>query len=105
MVSAGVELGVVAAGFLFRSMTVEEKFRSFAMMANDNEVNMKTNAVMTVNLLRKFAGPRLPNTVWLDPPNAAPISAPLPDCSKMAPIMSRQTMTWMMTSSMYIVSF
>lgn len=93
MVSDGVALGAVEAGFLFRSMTVEEKFRSFARMARVKEVNMNTNAVMTVNLLRKFAGPRLPNTVWLEPPKAAPISAPLPDCSRMAPIMSRQTMT------------
>lgn len=93
MDSEGVELGVVAAGFLFKSMTVEEKFRSFAKMARVNEVNINTKAVMTVNLLKKFAGPRLPNTVWLEPPKAAPISAPLPDCSKIAPIMSRQTIT------------
>lgn len=93
MDSEGVELGVVAAGFLFKSMTVEEKFRSFAKMARVKEVNINTKAVMTVNLLKKFAGPRLPNTVWLEPPKAAPISAPLPDCSKIAPIMSRQTMT------------
>ena len=93
MDSAGVELGVVAAGFLFKSMTVEEKFRSLAKIARVKEVNINTKAVMTVNLLKKFAGPRLPNTVWLDPPKAAPISAPLPDCSKIAPIMSRQTIT------------
>ena len=91
--SDGVELGVVAAGFLFKSMTVEEKFRSFAKIARVKDVNINTKAVMTVNLLKKFAGPRLPNTVWLDPPKAAPISAPFPDCSKIAPIMSRQTMT------------
>jgi len=91
--SEGVELGVVAAGFLFKSMTVEEKFRSFAKIARVKDVNINTKAVMTVNLLKKFAGPRLPNTVWLDPPKAAPISAPFPDCSKIAPIMSRQTMT------------
>ena len=93
MDSEGVELGVVAAGFLFKSMTVEEKFRSLAKIARVKEVNINTKAVMTVNLLKKFAGPRLPNTVWLDPPKAAPISAPLPDCSKIAPIMSRQTIT------------
>lgn len=93
MDSEGVELGVVAAGFLFKSMTVEEKFRSFAKIARVKDVNINTKAVMTVNLLKKFAGPRLPNTVWLDPPKAAPISAPFPDCSKIAPIMSRQTMT------------
>ena len=91
--AGGVLFGVASAGFLFRSMTVEEKFRSLARMANDRDVNINTKAVMTVNLLRKFAGPRLPNTVWLEPPNAAPISAPLPDCSKIAPIMSKHTMT------------
>ena len=63
MVFEGVELGAVAAGFLFKSMTVEAKLRSFARMARDKEVNMNTNAVMTVNLLKKLAGPRLPNTV------------------------------------------
>ena len=60
-------------------MTVEEKLRSFARIARLNEVNMKTAATTTVNLLRKLAGPRLPKTVWLEPPNDAPISAPLPD--------------------------
>ena len=60
-------------------MTVEAKLRSFARIARLNEVSMKTDATITVNLLKKLAGPRLPNTVWLDPPNAAPISAPLPD--------------------------
>jgi len=67
--------------------------RSFARIARLNEVSMNTDATMTVNLLKKFAGPRLPNTVWLDPPNAAPISAPLPDCSKIAPIMRKHTNT------------
>jgi hypothetical protein len=60
-------------------MTVDEKVRSFAKIASEREVSINTKAVTTVNLLRKFAGPRLPKTVWLDPPNAAPISAPFPD--------------------------
>ena len=76
-----------------RSMIVEEKVRSLARMARLSEVTMKTIATTTVNLLRKFAGPRLPNTVWLEPPNAAPISAPLPDCKRMAPIIRKQAMT------------
>ncbi len=78
-VAGGVGPGVVVAGFLFRSMTVDEKFRSLARMAKERDVNINTKAVMTVNLLKKFAGPRLPKTVWLEPPNAAPISAPFPD--------------------------
>ena len=63
MLSVEGELGAVVAGFLFRSMTVEEKVRSLARIAKDNDVNINTNAVITVNLLKKFAGPRLPNTV------------------------------------------
>lgn len=63
MLSVEGELGDVVAGFLFRSMTVEEKVRSLARIAKDNDVNINTNAVITVNLLKKFAGPRLPNTV------------------------------------------
>jgi len=74
-------------------MTVDEKFRCFARMARLNEVSMNTAATMTVSLLRKLAGPRLPKTVWLDPPKAAPISAPFPDCSRMAPIIRKQTNT------------
>ena len=42
-------LGALSACFLFRSMTVEEKFRSFARMAKDKDVNINTKAVMTVN--------------------------------------------------------
>jgi hypothetical protein len=45
------------------SMTVEEKFRCFAKIARLNEVTMKIAATTTVSLLKKLAGPRLPNTV------------------------------------------
>ena len=63
---------------------------------------MKMTAAATVTLLKKLAGPRLPNTVWLEPPNAAPISAPLPACSKMAAIIKKQTETWSTTVRVYI---
>lgn len=39
---------------------------------------MKIVARTDVNLTKKFAPPELPNTVWLEPPNEALISAPLP---------------------------
>ena len=55
--------GVASAGFFFMSMTVEEKFRCLAKMAKVRDVTMNTEAMTTVNLLKKFAGPRLPNTV------------------------------------------
>lgn len=44
-------------------MTVEEKFCCFAKIARLNEVTMNIAATTTVSLLKKLAGPRLPNTV------------------------------------------
>jgi hypothetical protein len=63
--------------------------RSFDRMANPNDVTIKTTAQPQVNLLRNVAAPRPPKIVWLDPPNVAPISAPLPDWSKIAPTMRK----------------
>ena len=94
--------GAADSPFLFKSMTVDSKVRCLAKIASVNEVIMKIAATTTVSLLRKLAGPRLPNTVWLDPPNEAPISAPLPDWRRMAPIMRTQMKTWMMTIKVYI---
>ena len=47
-------------------------------MVRVREVSMKTTAATVVTLFRKVAAPLLPKSVWLDPPKAAPISAPLP---------------------------
>ncbi len=49
------------------------------MIASDSEVSMKIVAVTAVSLPRNVLAPRAPKTVWLDPPKAAPISAPFPD--------------------------
>lgn len=46
--------------------------------ASISEVAMNAKAMMVVSLFKNVAAPREPNTVWLDPPNAAPISDPLP---------------------------
>ncbi len=54
------------------------------------DVSMKTIAAAVVSLLRKVAAPLLPKRVWLEPPKAAPISAPLPLCSKTTDIRKRQ---------------
>ena len=42
------------------------------------EVSIKITAAETVSLLKNVPGPRLPKIVWLEPPKAAPISAPFP---------------------------
>lgn len=61
--AGGVVEGVVGWAFCCRSMTVDAKFRCFAKMARLNDVTIKMAATATVNLLKKLAGPRLPNTV------------------------------------------
>jgi hypothetical protein len=59
--------------------------------ARSREVTIKTAAAMVVSLVRNVAAPPLPNTVWLDPPKAAPILAPFPVCSKTIIIRAKQT--------------
>ena len=57
------------------------------------EVSMKRMATAAVNLARKGAAPVLPNTVWLEPPKAAPIPAPLPCCRSTMKIRAKQPNT------------
>ena len=52
------------------------------MSVRITEVTMKIVATAAVNLVKKFAPPELPKTVWLEPANDALISAPLPDWIK-----------------------
>jgi hypothetical protein len=62
--------------------------------ARPKEENMKMMAAAAVILCKKEVAPALPKTVWLDPPKAAPISAPLPLWSKTINMRARQTVTW-----------
>jgi hypothetical protein len=43
-----------------------------------SEVSINIMAAAVVTLCKKDVAPLLPKTVWLDPPKAAPIPAPLP---------------------------
>jgi hypothetical protein len=62
--------------------------------ARPSEVNIKITAVATVILLRKEVAPVLPKTVWLEPPKAAPMLAPLPFCNSTIMTSATQTITW-----------
>jgi hypothetical protein len=46
-------------------------------IARVREVSINMIAAIVVTLLSTVAAPLLPKRVWLDPPKAAPISAPL----------------------------
>jgi hypothetical protein len=60
---------------------------------NPREVSMKITAAAAVNFAKNGAAPELPKTVWLDPPKAAPIPAPLPVCNKTIHMRAKQTIT------------
>ena len=67
------------------------------------EVSMKRIAATAVSLARNGAAPELPKTVWLEPPKAAPIPAPLPCCKSTMEIRARQTATWMMIITVVMI--
>src|SRR5438132_11913472 len=73
-------------------------------MARLREVTIKISAATAVILLRNVPAPREPKTVWLEPPKAAPISAPLPDCSRMTPTMTKATRICTITKAMYMLT-
>jgi len=67
------------------------------------EVSINKMAAMAVNLARKGAAPVLPKTVWDDPPNAAPIPAPLPCCNNTIKIRAKHTTTWKINNMLVIL--
>ena len=58
-----------------------------------SEVTMKRAAAAVVSLLRNVVAPLPPKSVWLEPPKAAPSSAPLPPCTRTTNIRKMQTST------------
>jgi hypothetical protein len=54
---------------------------------------MKIMATVAVNFPKKVPAPEEPKTVWLEPPKAAPILAPLPACSSTTKIRTKQAKT------------
>ena len=57
------------------------------------EVHIKSMATMAVSLARNGAAPVEPKTVWLEPPKAAPMPAPLPCCRSTMETRASDTIT------------
>jgi hypothetical protein len=57
------------------------------------ELAKKITANSHVALVSALPAPLAPNTVWLEPPNTAPTSAPLPCCSRIMTTIATQTIT------------
>lgn len=69
------------------------------MYASASVALKKIAAATPVDLDMKFDEPVAPNRLPEAPePKAAPISAPLPCCSKTRPMMARAETTWTMTT-------
>jgi hypothetical protein len=66
------------------------------------DVSIKIMATAAVIFPRKVPAPLEPKTVWLDPPKAAPIFAPLPACSKTIKIKVIQAKMCMMVNNVVI---
>ena len=83
--------GWVASGFPAPCITEGACWRPIKV--KPREVHIKTMATMAVSLAKNGAAPVEPKTVWLEPPNAAPMPAPLPCCKSTMETRARDTMT------------
>jgi len=102
-VPAGVELVSAAgaapcddvAGAVVFTLSMMELavFFPLYMMVSNRQVIIKITAAAVVILVRKEDAPAPPKTVWLEPPNAAPMSAPLPFCKRTIRISAKHTIT------------
>ena len=76
------------------STELEPPCARVAIIASENESNMKRMAANVVALVNALAAERGPNAVWLPmPPKAAAMSALLPLCSNTTAIRNRHTIT------------
>lgn len=90
---AGAAAGGGGTGVLDCGMAAPSKMLfllSAPQMVRSTEVTMNTAARPLVKRVKKFAPPAEPNTVWLEPPKEALISAPFPDCKSTTTIKSTQ---------------
>ncbi len=55
---------------------------------------MNATAVPVVSFVSRLPAPPDPKSVWLPPPNTAPMSAPLPVCRSTTTIKKRHANTW-----------
>jgi len=89
---AGAAGAVCCAGGLPAPCITEASFCR-PRKVRPKDVTMNKMAAAAVSLAKKGAAPVLPKTVWLDPPKAAPMPAPLPCCKSTMKIRARQTRT------------
>jgi len=85
--------------------TTDELERGPCKKARIREVNIKITATTVVSFVRKGVAPLLPKMVWLDPPKAAPMLAPLPVCKRTIIIRAKQTIIWIIIVKVAILFY
>jgi hypothetical protein len=77
----------------------------YAEYERKREVSIKTAATTVVIFPKKVPGPLLPKTVWLDPPKAAPMLAPLPACKSTTRIRMTHTTICMIVTNICTLKY
>jgi hypothetical protein len=88
----GAALCCAAGAEVFTFDMIEvDVFPLLNIKAKRRHVIMKIMAAAVVIFVKKEDAPAPPKTVWLEPPKAAPISAPLPFCKRTISISAMHT--------------
>jgi hypothetical protein len=88
----GAVLCCAAGAVVFTFVMIDvDVFPLLNITARRRHVIMKMTAAAVVILVKKEDAPAPPKTVWLEPPKAAPISAPLPFCKRTISISEMHT--------------
>ena len=90
-VAGATGAGWVATGFPAPCITEGACWR--LIKVRPREVHIKRMVTIAVSLARNGAAPVEPKTVWLEPPNAAPMPAPLPCCKSTMETRASDTIT------------
>jgi hypothetical protein len=82
--------------------SINEELLWLAVYVSARDVSIKSIATPAVIFPKKVPAPEEPKTVWLDPPKAAPMSAPLPAWRSTIRIKTRQATICKIINNAYI---
>jgi hypothetical protein len=103
--ASGFVIGSVCpvTGRLDRS--INEELLWLAVYVSARDVSIKSIATPAVIFPKKVPAPEEPKTVWLEPPKAAPMSAPLPAWRSTIKIKTRQIKICKIIKNVYNIKF
>jgi hypothetical protein len=102
LVVSGLVTGIVCSATGGFCSIKEDELLWLAIYVSIRDVSIKTIATPAVIFPKNVPAPEEPKTVWLEPPNAAPILAPLPACRSTIVIKTKQTKMCKIVNNAYI---